>query len=41
MIQEKYELKKKKIWKEHRIKSYEAVDIVYVLEGKRDMTEDS
>jgi class 3 adenylate cyclase len=35
MIQEKYELKKKKVPKEHRIKSYEEVDVVYIVKGKR------
>ena len=35
MIQENYELRKKRIPKEHRIKAYKDVDVVYVLEGKR------
>jgi class 3 adenylate cyclase len=37
MIQESYEFRKKMIPKKkgHKIKSYEEVDAVYVLEGKR------
>ncbi len=37
MIQESYEFRKKMIPKKkgHKIKSYEEVDAVYVIEGKR------
>lgn len=36
MIQENYEWRKKMIPKDDRIKSYEEVDVVYVLKGKRE-----
>lgn len=35
MIEDKYELRKKRIPEDDRIKSYEEVDVVYVLEGKK------
>lgn len=35
MIEDKYKLRKKRIPENDRIKSYEEVDVVYVLEGKK------
>jgi class 3 adenylate cyclase len=35
MIEDKYELRKKRIPEDDKIKSYEEVDVVYILEGKK------
>ena len=35
MIEDKYELRRKRIPEDDKIKSYEEVDVVYVLEGKK------